>query len=148
MKNTVAILIIDKSKLVMPIDTHALTVADGPKRKINQRYIDSLILYPDGNIFVIKKIEIIGLHGKSFLSKLFSLLNSNWEIEVVTEKVDLILDDLIQKIISNLNEESLSYFNEKIMLDKAIHSIRQVKSIDELFSALKVDQHGEYLDVL
>jgi hypothetical protein len=148
MSNTVAILIIDKSKLVIPIDTHALTVADGPKRKINERYVDSLILYPDGNIFIIKKIDIIGLHGKSFLSKLFSLLNSNWEIEVVKEKVDFTLGDLIQKVISNLNEESLSYFNEKITLDKAIQSLRQVKSIDELFRVLKVDPQGEYLDVL
>ena len=67
MNNKIAILINNKSKLVMPVNTDAFSVADGPKRKINERYVDSLVLYPDGNLFVIKKIDVKGLHGTSFL---------------------------------------------------------------------------------
>ncbi len=132
----------------MPINTDAFSVADGPKRKIHERYVDSLILYPDGNIFVIKKIDIKGLHGTSFLSKLFSLLNSNWQIEVIKEKVELPLDQLIQQVTTNLNENSLSFFNEDMSVSEAIKLVSQIKSADELFNALKVDQQGEYLDVL
>lgn len=132
----------------MPINTDAFSVADGPKRTINERHVDSLILYPDGNIFVIKKIDIKGLHGTSFLSKLFSLLNSNWQVEVIKEKVELPLDQLIQQVIENLNENSLSFFNEDMSVTEAIKLVNQIKSADELFNALKVHHQSEYLDVL
>jgi hypothetical protein len=148
MSDEVVILIISNSNLVIPIHIDAFTVADGPKNRINEKYIGSLVLYPDGSVFVIKKIIVKGLYGNSFFSKFFSFLNSNWEIEVRREKIELTFGNLIDCVVSNLNNKSISFFNIDISQAEAIKLVRCVKSVEDLFKVLNVNDNEDFLDVL
>lgn len=143
-----AILINSNSKEIMPIA--ALDIADGPKRSLNNKYKDSLLLWPDGLVEVIKRIDVKGPYGNSWYGKLFSILNSNWSVDVITEKKDFSFDEIKSLITINLKDDKHKsiFFEFTKPVDEIIGEVSNATSIEEVFNILKVNDEGEYLDVL
>lgn len=143
-----AILINSNSKEIMPIA--ALDIADGPKRSLNNKYKDSLLLWPDGLVEVIKRIDVKGAYGNSWYGKLFSVLNSNWLVDVITEKKDLSLDEIKSLITISLKDDKHKsmFFEFTKSVDEIISEVSKAASIEEIFSILEVNDEGEFLDVL
>jgi hypothetical protein len=147
MNEDAAILILNNSKMAIPIHTDALHVADGPKRKIEKKYVNSLLVFANGNTFIVKDIVVTGLYGESLVAKFISLLNSNWKITVNLVKQNVSIEEIKLRISSCLNEESGLFFNLNVSPEKVPKLLSDAKSFADIFYILNVND-DDLLDVL
>jgi hypothetical protein len=70
------VLLFDSQKRLIPASTSAFKISHGPKRQIDQLYKDSLIIYRNGTVRKIDRIEFLGFWGATIGQRLLSAANS------------------------------------------------------------------------
>ena len=147
MRDDYAILINKNWNEIMPIA--ALDVADGPKRLINKKYKNSILLWPDGLVEAIQVINIKGPYGNGWYRKLLSILNSNWSVEVVVDKKDLFFSEIKILVIESLKHDKHKgdFFDFTQPLSVVLQKLAITTSVQEIFSVLEVNEKDNLLDV-
>lgn len=133
-----AILLIRKNGQLLPFYTAAFGYADGWPWSIRNKYLGSVSINQDGLIQQIKSIEIVRPFGQSVLSKIFSVLNSNWRIEVEYEHQTMLLDEVKKIVIHGIDaDKKMNYGFFRSMYNKDyVSGINKVSSIKEIFTYL------------
>jgi hypothetical protein len=89
----IVILALDKREMIFPFHVDGFQVANGNRGKIKKQYRNATVFFHDGTTQKINDVVIKGAWGKSFLGKVFSFLNSSWRVEIVSEKIDMELQE-------------------------------------------------------
>ena len=68
----VALLVIEREKTIIPVNTRAFSVSQQSAQRFNSLYAGALVVYRDGSVDAIDRIESQGFYGVSIPKKLQS----------------------------------------------------------------------------
>lgn len=64
-KPEVALLFIEREKAMIPVNTRAFSVSQQSSQRLNSSYAGALVVYRDGTVDGIDRIESQGFYGES-----------------------------------------------------------------------------------
>ncbi len=147
----IVILALDKREMIFPFHVDGFQVANGNRGKIKKQYRNATVFFHDGTTQKINDVVIKGAWGKSFLGKVFSFLNSSWRVEIVSEKIDMELQEQKNMIVNSLKvdqERVEPFFVLTGDFEQVENKINEAKSMPEIYKALDISEGMEVLDVL
>jgi hypothetical protein len=135
------------------LSTFAFSVSEGPKRKIEARYIGSLVIRRSGLVERIDHIDFLELWGGTFWRKLFSAINSG------TRRISVHLSPQPQIGLSAIRQFVLEYlpedrnrpepYLESVQpLEVLVRRVQEAKSVSDIFDLIGVPAPENTLDVL
>jgi len=109
MKDCVFIMFDEISKVLIPVSQGLFSVSQfKSEKKLNSIYSGNWILFPDGVVKSIKRIDITGYHGDTLWTKIFGVLNSTHNVNVEMIKINPNLDTLLEKTKAYLQNDLCS----------------------------------------
>lgn len=150
-KPEVALLFIEREKAMIPVNTRAFSVSQQSSRRLNSLYEGALVLYRNGSVDVIDRIDQQGLYGDSTLKKLQSFFLSTRYIEVYFKKTSLPLEQVKQLVTSYLPtdaERGAPYLPLSQPLNSVLEAVRATTSFEGLFNTLHLPELEDCLDGL
>ena len=88
----VALLLIEREKALIPVNTNAFSASQQSTQRLNSLYAEALIVYRDGSVDAIDRIEPQGFYGNSLPKKLQSAALGTHYIKVQFRKHTLSLE--------------------------------------------------------
>ncbi|MFV8382842.1 hypothetical protein ACNO5E_01945 [Vibrio parahaemolyticus] len=137
--------------MIFPFHVDGFQVANGNRGKIKKQYRNATVFFYDGTTQKINDVVIKGAWGKSFLGKVFSFLNSSWKVEVVSEKIDIELQEQKNIVVNSLKvdqERVEPFFVLTGGFEQVENKINEAESMAEIYKALGISEGMEVLDVL
>lgn len=151
-KEESVLLLMPRTKLVIPLSTAAFGVAQGPKRKLSQKYKDSLVLFRTGALKRIKKISAIGPYGTGFIRRLVSILTSTWTISTELEPCGQTssgdFGPLLSAYIRTDSELPEPFLSISGSVEETLEKVANARNAEEVFSIIAVPPTEDCLDVL
>jgi hypothetical protein len=136
------LLVLRADGMLLPVYEPALQHAEGWPWKIKRDYANALLVRGTGAILEVKNVVIRKPYGETLLSKVFSVLNSNWEVTLHTAEAETPPMKVVQAILHGLSLDSATRRN---LFEKAEGEPGQVAShlknlsIEEIFRRLHLD---------
>lgn len=97
------LLVLRADGVLLPVYESALNLAEGWPWNIKRAYAGARMIRGTGAVLRVKNVVITKPYGKSPLSKIFSVLNSNWEIALKTEREEASDKDIVQALLHGLS---------------------------------------------
>ena len=144
------LVLIDKTEeKLIPINAFFFEVAQFLREeKLNEKYKGSLVLYPSGEILEITQVKVLGYFGEGFFSKMLSLVNATYNIQVdfaeASESFDAI-KSMAQTYLVNDQATGTFYMPEQKNLNLEDQSISDGKA---LYAAFTLPEFEDCLDVM
>ena len=149
MEDHVFVMFDEHSKVLIPINQGVFLISQfKSEKKLNRMYSGNWILYPDGVVKTVKRVQITGYYGDTFWSKLLGALNSTHNILVELEEIHPNLDELIDKAKTYLQNDLASgdpYMNKQAPSELTVEKIISSK---QLYSALSLPSVEDCLDAM
>ena len=148
-----SVLLVHSGKKLLPLSTLAFTVSSGKKSKVEQLYLNSIVIFRNGEIKKIDRINFLGFWGKTIWWKLLSFANGGVR-SIAIEFLDLPkinFFDIKQMVLSGYQEDrksTNSFFNKDIPLSKVLSDINISTNCAELFDAIGMPNPDHLLDIL
>ena len=139
-KTSDVLLVARADGILLPVYEPALQYAEGWPWKIKRDYSKALLIRSTGDVLEVINVEVRRPYGKTVLSKVFSVLNLNWEVSLQTVGTRIPQKKVIQAILHGL---SLDRATGRSLFDKIeevpsspTESGKKNLSIEEVFSRL------------
>ena len=139
----------NQERILIPITCELFSIAQfSREKKLNEKYAGNLILFPNGQVKIIKKIDFKDFYGKTFLMKLFSVLNATYDISVSFDDISPHIGELIEMVDTYLKKDLSS--SEPYMPAQRIDYFvdATITNSTELYSALDLPSADDCLDVM
>ena len=147
----VALLVIEREKAMIPVNTRAFAVSQQSAQRLNVLYTGALVIYRNGSVDAIDRIEHQGLYGNSIPKKLQSLSLGTHCIKVHLRKTPLSLEQFKQLITVCLpadTERGDPYLPLSRPLNTVLEAVRTGTSFERVFDALRLPDLEDCLDGL
>lgn len=136
-------------KKLIPINEGIFKIAQfSNEKKLNRKYIGNLVLFANGEIKEISQVKITGYYGEKVLTKIFSILNSTYDIEVKLEKSEISIESILGKALEYLKNDLESGDPYMPPQDFSKISDESIKDLKELYSAFTLPAPEDCLDVM
>jgi hypothetical protein len=150
---TETVVLLDIKGKLLPVSTFAFGVSSGPKRRVEQRYKDSLIIYRDGTVKKIGRINFLGYWGATFGRRMLSAINGGIRRVALdlTDQPQIKLDDIKSILRKGLAEDrklAEPFFDASEPLPEVMRRIDTAINNAEIFDALQVPSPENALDIL
>jgi hypothetical protein len=147
------VLLFDSQKRLIPASTSAFKISHGPKRQIDQLYKDSLIIYRNGTVRKIDRIEFLGFWGATIGQRLLSAANGG------IRRVELDLTDAPQGTLERIKgilcdgltkdrELVEPFFSAADSLPDVLRRVNEATTCAEIFDAIRMPSPEDALDIL
>jgi hypothetical protein len=150
-KVQVALLLIEREKAMIPVNTKAFSVSQQSVQRLNSTYAGSLIVYRDGSVDAIDRIEHQGFYGASILKKVQSVALGTHSIKTFFRKHALSLEQFKEFVTLCLpadSERGDPYLPLSQPLNAVLEAVRAGTSFERVFDALHLPDLGDCLDGL
>jgi len=107
-KSSDVLLVLRADGLLLPIYERALRRAEGWPWQIKRAYTGALLIRSTGAASRVMSVVVERPYGKTPLSRVFSLLNSNWEVALHTGKAEATPKEVVKAICEGLSTDSTS----------------------------------------
>ena len=146
------LLILERERKIIPLNTSAFHVAQRPKEKIQDLYVGAVVIYRNGDIRHIASIAIDGPAGHSIVSRILSTLSGTWQV-VVAFSPPIIQSleqtkSLILHFVTYDRELVEPFLPSSKPLATLTAEIAGCASVAELFDVLEIPRPEDALDVL
>lgn len=151
--NTVALLIIERGKVIIPVRGLAFRVTQyTTERKLNDDHRGALVISREGCISKIEGVKVVGYRGRSFRDKIISFLFRVFEIEVSFSKPTWLdlghFKDLITEYIALDAKNPDPYLPQKFPLDVVFERVKAAIDVAEIFDIINMPEPEDCLDQL
>lgn len=102
------VLVLRRDGVLLPVYEQALQLAEGWPWAIKRAYADALLIRSAGTVSKVERLTIDRPYGKSFLARLFSVLNSNWVVVLHIAPSVLAPEQLAQAVSRGLELDGSS----------------------------------------
>jgi hypothetical protein len=146
------VLLIDANGRLLPVSTAAFEISRGAKRRITHSYVNSTIIFREGSVRKIKRIDFLGYWGATISRKLFSVANGG------VRRINLELTDRplslaeIKSAVSNALPKDRQlrepFFAVADPLADVLRRIDEATSGGQIFDAIAVPPPDDALDIL
>lgn len=143
------VLIVRGDGALLPVYRDALGVAEGWPWKIKNLYSNALVIFHSQEAMCVAEVIVFGPAGSSTFSKLFSIFNLNWNIELKYSKLPLDLFEIVNFVCGGLRanaERRMNLFD--VPNEVLIQRVRAASSLSELFDALGVNNLNKEFEAL
>jgi len=150
-KPEVALLFIEREKAMIPVNTRAFSVSQQSAQRLNSSYAGALVVYRDGSVDAIDRIELQGFYGVSLPEKLQSAALGAHYIKTYFRKHPLSLEHFRELITSYLpadTERGAPYLPLSQPLNAVLEAVRAGTSFEMVFDALHLPDLEDCLDGL
>lgn len=150
-KVQVALLLIEREKALIPVNTNAFSVAQQPAQRLNSLYAGALVIYRDGSVDAIDRIELQGFYGASISNKLLSVASGTHSIKSYFREHPLSLEhfkELVTLYLPTDTERGDPYLPLSQPLNVVLEAVRAGTSFESVFDALHLPDLEDCLDVL
>ena len=141
-KRADVLLVLRTDGMLLPVYEPALRLAEGWPWQIKKEYTGALLIQPTGSILRVQRVVIEKPYGTSLLAKIFSVLNSNWDIALHTEREDVSPNEVMQAIVRGLQLDRSTGRNlfDKVEEEPGTAGVTMKSaSIAEIFRRLNLD---------
>ncbi|MDP5190051.1 hypothetical protein [Rheinheimera baltica] len=149
--NDVCLLILEDQKSILPVAISAFDVSQSSKKELSS-YHGAIVVTHDGNVRVIRGIDILGFWGETFGRKIISALFGAHRIKVHFEScTSLSLERFKSVILEYIPLDSMKgdpYLPQDKPLELVLEQVKQSNSFEEIFKCINVPQVEDCLDVL
>lgn len=132
------LLVLRSDGALLPVYRGGLGQAEGWPWAIVKLYKGALVIALSG-VATMDDVEIVGPAGSSMLARVFSVLNSNWNIAVRLNEAQMGVDGIVHAIGKGLHANVAA---RRVLFDlseaELIERVEQAKSIAELFQVLGI----------
>jgi hypothetical protein len=151
--NLETMLMIDEHrKMLMPLSTRALLVAQGTKAFVRNSNEGVLLVRRDGTVWRLEQIKFVGMHGETLLAKLASMLTLTRRITTrLSGPLPVTMSEIRSKVSRLLpaefarGEPNIDFAEP---LETLVQHVAQCSSCEEMFSVLNIPGPDDALDVL
>jgi len=150
-KPEVALLFVEQEKAMIPINTRAFTISQQSVRRLNSIYSGALVVYRNGLVDVIERIEQEGFYGDTLLKKMQSVFLGTHYVKVYFKKSCLSLEQLKQLVAEYLPtdaERGAPYLPLSQPLNSVLAAVRAATSQERVLDALHLPGLEDCLDGL
>lgn len=147
----VALLFIEREKAMIPVNPMAFSVSQQSVGRLNSTYSGALVVYRNGVVQAIDRIEQLGVYGDSMLKKLQSLFVGTHSIQVRFRKEPLSLEQVKHLIASCLPadaERGDPYLPLTQPVNVVMKAVWAATSFEEIFNVLPLPNWEDCLDGL
>lgn len=147
----VALLLIEREKAMIPVNTKAFSVAQQSAQRLNSLYAGALLVHRDGSVDAIDRIELQGFYGASISNKLLSVASGTHSIKTYFREHPLSLEhfkELVTLYLPADTERGAPYLPLSQPLNAVLEAVRAGTSFDRVFDALHLPGLEDCLDVL
>jgi hypothetical protein len=130
------LLVLRADGVLLPVYGAAIHIAEGWPWKIKRQYTNAVLIRKNGLAQEVKQVSIVGPYGRSFLAKVFSVLNSNWLIALQLSNPETASIPLIRAVIQGLELDNTS---GRGLFGQATISFTEITSIEQVFQKLRLD---------
>lgn len=144
-----SLMLLTSKKEVYPLNTSALSVSQATKKETAE-YINALIIFRNGDIKKVERIEKLGLYGDSLISKAKSALFGVYSVivDLVEVKYSFVeLKDMITVYFKAAEMDDLWYETED-QQSRVLDSLDRATNINDIFEAISLPALEDCLDVL
>lgn len=147
------VILLDPSGILQPVSTFAFGVSSGPKRRVEQRYKDSLIIYRDGAVKKIGRINFLGYWGTTLAQRMLSAANGGVRRIALdlTPQPQIKLDEIKSILRNGLPDDRKlveQFFDASEPLPDVIRRIDTARDCAAIFDALRIPSPENALDIL
>jgi hypothetical protein len=147
------VVLLDAKGKLLPVSTFAFKISRGPKRRVEQLYEDSLIIYRNGAVKKIDRIDFLGYWGTSIAQKLLSAANGGIRrISLhLVDQPQVTLDgikDILRRALPEDRKLVEPFFNARDPLPDVLRGVNQAMSCEQIFDALRMPSPEDALDIL
>jgi hypothetical protein len=151
--HTETVVLFDANGKMLPVSSFAFGVSSGPKRRVERRFMDSLIIYRSGAIKKIGQINFLSYCGTTLGQRLLSAANGG--IRRIT--LDLIdqpqvklaeLKNMLHKGLVEDRKLAEPFFDAADPLPDVIRRIDAAANCADIFEALHMPSPENALDIL
>lgn len=150
-KVQVALLLIEREKAMIPVNTEAFSVSQQSVLRLNSLYAGALIVYRDGSVDAIDRIEQQGFYGASVSKKIQSVALGTHSTKTSFRKRTLSLEqfkELVTSCLSADSERGDPYIPLSQSLNAVLEAVRAETSFERVFDALHLPDLEDCLDGL
>jgi hypothetical protein len=150
-KAEVALLLIEREKAMIPVNTRAFSVSQQSAQRLNSSYAGALVVYRDGSVDAIDRIEPQGFYAGSTPKKLQSIALGTHYIKAHFRKHPLSLEQFKELVILCLpadSERGDPYLPLSQPLNAVLEAVRAGNSFERVFDALHLPDLEDCLDGL
>jgi hypothetical protein len=147
----VALLIIEQEKAMIPVNTKAFSVSQQSVQRLNSLYAEVLVVYRDGSVDAIDRIEHQGFYGVSKAEKIQSVVLGTHYIKVHFRKHPFSLEhfkELVTLCLPADAERGDPYLPLSQPLKAVLKAVRAGTSFEKVFDALHLPDLEDCLDGL
>jgi hypothetical protein len=147
----VALLLIEREKAMIPVNTKAFSMSQQSGQRLNSLYTGALVVYRDGSVDAIDRIELQGFYGSSIPKKLQSAALGAHYIKTCFRKHPLSLEqfkELVTLYLPSDTERGAPYLPLSQPLNAVLEAVRAGTSFERVFDALHLPDLEDCLDVL
>ena len=149
--NDVCLLILENQKSILPVALSAFDVSQSSKKELSS-YHGAIVVTQDGNVRVIRDIDILGFWGETFGRKMISALFGAHRIKVHFEScTSFSLERLKSVMLEYIPLDSMKgdpYLPQEKTLEIVLEQINRANSFEEVFKCINVPEADDCLDVL
>ncbi|MFC4160759.1 hypothetical protein [Chitinimonas lacunae] len=149
--NDVCLLFLEGDKSIIPVALSAFHVAQSAKKQL-ESYVGALVVNREGEAYLIRQIERVGLHGDGFPRKILSALTGAYDIKVEFERRPAIeLESFKLLLIEYLaidSEKGDPFLPQDNSFPIVLEQIKRAKNFEEIFEVIKIPSAEDALDVL
>lgn len=147
----VALLLIEREKAMIPVNTRAFSMSQQSGQRLNFLYTGALVVYRDGSVDAIDRIELQGFYGASFPEKIQSAALGAHYIKTYFRKHPLSLEQFKELITTYLpadTERGSPYLPLSQPLNAVLEAVGAGTSFEGVFDALHLPDLEDCLDGL
>lgn len=134
------LLVLRNDGALLPVYRGGLGQADGWPWAIVKLYKGALVVTLSG-VATMDEVEIVGPAGSSMLARVFSVLNSNWNIAIRLNEAQMGVEGIVHAVGKGLLANVAA---RRALFDlseaELIAQVERAKSIAELFQVLGIDR--------
>lgn len=151
---SVVLMVVERDKEMLPVNTAAFTWAQNSERFLNNAYRGALVISDEGSAKTIDNIEVLGYFGKNIKEKIYSVITRTHKINVrFSEVKKMDLNAFKELVVRYLQFESEGgdpnpYLPQKLPLGEVDRQVRDAASFAEVFRIINVPKAQDCLDIL
>ena len=147
------VLLVDAKGKLLPVSTSAFQISSGPKRRVEQSYNQSTVIYRNGSVKKINRIDFLGYWGATAGRRLLSAANGGVRRIALdlTDQPQITLDEVKRIVCRELPEDRKladPYFGAADPLSDVIRRVSEATTSAELFDAIGMPLPQNALDIL
>lgn len=125
------VLVVTSDRQLLPMSTAGFTVSEGAPRHVASVYVDALVIYRNGTVRKIDRIDFLHYFGKGRLMRLLSFMNGGIRSIAVTMSdvsgFDLqTAKQLILEILQKDEERTALLFDDERPIEERIRTLGDV----------------------